>query len=134
MKQWEPDWLRKVIRKIDAAPARRPSSADSSTVRPRRLDRRLSATTIAELVQGYRGGASTNRLCEQYGLSKGGLLKILQEHGVKMRYQPMTDEETDWAVRLYGEGQSLNAVARQLGKSKGRVWKALRSSGIQSQS
>ncbi|WP_264767001.1 helix-turn-helix domain-containing protein [Nocardia aurantia] len=130
LKQWEPDWLRKVIAKIDAAPARRPSSTGSSTVRPRRLDRRLSPTTIAEMVNAYRGGTSTNQLCERYGLSKGGLLKILQEHGVQMRNQPMTEEEIDRAERLYGEGQSLNAVARTVGKAKGSVWKALRERGI----
>ncbi|WP_245671589.1 hypothetical protein [Nocardia amamiensis] len=38
----------------------------------------------------------------------------------------MTEDEIDWAVRLYGEGQSLNAVARRIGKAKGSVWKALR--------
>ncbi|MET9285980.1 hypothetical protein [Nocardia beijingensis] len=131
LKQWERDWLQKVIARIEAAPARRPPSAGSSAVKPRRLDRRLSPVTVAELVEGYQGGASTNRLCEQYELSKGGLLKILQEHGVQMRNQPMTEEEIDWAVQLYGEGQSLNAVARQLGKSKGSVWKALRERGVE---
>lgn len=130
LKQWEPDWLQKVIAKIDAAPARRPSSVGSSAVKPRRLDRRLSPVTVADLVEGYQGGASTNRLCEQYGLSKGGLLKILQEHGVQMRNQPMTEGEIDWAVVLYTEGQSLNAVARQLGKSKGSVWKTLQGRGV----
>ncbi|RBO78464.1 helix-turn-helix domain-containing protein [Nocardia puris] len=129
MKQWEPNWLGKVIAKIEAAPPRRPAKAASSTVRPRRLDRRLSPGTIADMVDAYRSGASTNQLCERHRLSKGGLLKILQEHGVQMRYQPMTEEEIDWAVRLYGEGQSLNAVARKLGKSKGSVWKALRGRG-----
>ncbi|MFI8975320.1 helix-turn-helix domain-containing protein [Nocardia asteroides] len=122
--------MKTVIAKVDAAPARRPVTADSSVVRPRRLDRRLSAATIAEVVEGYRGGASTNLLCERYGLSKGGLLKILQEHGVRMRYQPMTEEEIDWAVRLYGEGHSLNAIARQIDKAKGSVWKALRERGV----
>ncbi|WP_255286179.1 helix-turn-helix domain-containing protein [Nocardia mexicana] len=126
MKQWEPDWLGKVIQKIEAAPLRRHGKTDSSTVQPRRLDRRLSPATITELVDAYRDGTSTNQLCDEYGLSKGGLLKIFQEHGVQMRYQPMTEEEIDWAVRLYGEGQSLNAVARQLDKSKGSVWRALR--------
>lgn len=129
-KQWEPDWLGKVIAKIDAAPARRPSSAGISTVRPRRLDRRLSPTTIAELVDAYRAGASTNQLCKRHGLSKAVLLKILQEHGVEMRNQPMTEEEIDWAVRLYAEGQSLNAVARRLDKAKGSAWKALRDQGV----
>ncbi|MGK8508201.1 helix-turn-helix domain-containing protein [Nocardia asiatica] len=134
MKQWEPDWLGKVIAKIDAAPNRRPSSADNSTVQPRRLDRRLSPATIAEVVGAYRSGTSTTKLCEQYGLSKGGLLTILRKHGVQMRNQPMTEEEIDWAVRLYDEGQSLNAVARQLGKAKGSVWKALRERGVEMRS
>ncbi|WP_280494330.1 helix-turn-helix domain-containing protein [Nocardia farcinica] len=123
-----------MIARIGAAPARRPRKTDSSTVRPRRLDRRLSPNTIAELVDAYRSGTSTNKLCERHGLSKGGLLKILQEHGVQMRNQPMTEEEIDCTVRLYGEGQSLNAVARQLGKSKGSVWKALRERGVERRS
>ncbi|BAD56908.1 hypothetical protein [Nocardia farcinica] len=119
-----------MIAQVDAAPPRRTSNAGGD-VRPRRLDRRLSDTTIASIVQGYRGGASTNRLCEQYGLSKGGLLKILREHGVEMRYQPMTEDEIDWAVELYIEGQSLNTVARQLGKAKGSVRKALMAEGVE---
>ncbi|MGF0319219.1 helix-turn-helix domain-containing protein [Nocardia fluminea] len=129
MKQWEPDWLKTVIAKVDASPARRATKPDSSVVQPRRLDRRLSAATVADVVEGYRKGSSTNQLCERYGLSKGGLLKILGEHGVQMRNQPMTEEEIDWAVKLYSEGWSLNAVARQLGKAKGSVWKALRGRG-----
>lgn len=120
-----------MIAKIDAAPVRRPSSAGSSKVRPRRLDRRLSPNTIAELVDAHRSGTSTTKLCEKHGLSKGGLLRILQEHGVEMRNQPMTEDEIDRAVKLYSEGHSLNAVARQLGKVKGSVWKALRDTGIQ---
>ncbi|MDE1674845.1 helix-turn-helix domain-containing protein [Nocardia gipuzkoensis] len=131
LKQWEPDWLVKVLQKIEAAPARRPGKTHSSTVRPRRLYRRLSSNTIAELVDAYRSGTSTTKLCERYGLSKGGLLKILREHGVQMRNQPMTEEEIDWAVWLYTEGQSLNAVARRIGKAKGSVWKALRERGVE---
>lgn len=96
LKQWEPDWLKSVIARVDASPACRATKPDNSVVRPRRLDRRLSPDVIAEMVEGYRGGVSTNRLCERYGLSKGGLLKILQEHGVQMRNQPMTEEEIDW--------------------------------------
>ncbi|MGW5139269.1 hypothetical protein ACWEPH_09355 [Nocardia beijingensis] len=131
LKQWEADWLRTVIAKVDAAPTRRHSTAGSSAVRPRRLDRRLSPHTISELVDAYRSGTSTNTLCEQHGLSKGGLLKILQEHGVQMRNQPMTEEEIDWAVRLYREDQSLNAIAQRIGKAKGSVWKALRGRGLE---
>ncbi|MBF6228800.1 helix-turn-helix domain-containing protein [Nocardia abscessus] len=120
-----------MIARIDAAPARRPRKTDSSTVRPRRLDRRLSPNTISELVDAYRSGTSTNTLCEQHGLSKGGLLKILQEHGVQMRNQPMTGEEIDQAADLYQAGDSLKTIANKLGKAKGSVWKALRNSGIE---
>ncbi|WP_067834117.1 hypothetical protein [Nocardia lijiangensis] len=40
------------------------------------------------------------------------MLQIVAEHGVEMRYQPMTEAEIGWVVELYGEGKSLNAVAR----------------------
>lgn len=131
LKQWDPHWLNKVIQSIEATPARRPAKTDSSTVQPRRLDRRLSPDTIAELVDAYRNGSSTGGLCERYQLSKGGLLKILRDHGVEMRYQPMTEEEIDWAVQLYTAGDSINKVARTIGKSKGSVWKALRGRGVE---
>ena len=41
-------------------------------IQGRRLDRRLSRTTIAELGSAYCNGVSTNRLCRRYGISKGG--------------------------------------------------------------
>jgi transposase len=48
-----------------------------------------------------------------------------------MRYQPLTDDEIDQAVRLYvDDGVSIRAVAEKLGKSKGSVWKVLRQHGI----
>lgn len=122
--------LRRVLRLLAATPPRQPAKA-SSVVQPRRLDRRLSANTVAELVRAYRSGTSTGKLCKIHHLSKGGLLKILAEHGVEMRCQPMTKDEINWAVRLYGEGKSLNAIARATGKSKGSVWKALRERGVQ---
>ncbi|WP_330231704.1 helix-turn-helix domain-containing protein [Nocardia sp. NBC_00508] len=128
-KCWQAEQLRKIVKLVEHTPPRRPAKP-SSKVQARRLDRRLAATTIAELVDDYKAGTSSNQLCEQYNLSKGGLLKILRDHGVEMRYQPMTEDEIVWAVRLYGEGQSLNAVARQLGKAKGSVWKALRERGV----
>ncbi|WP_280494322.1 helix-turn-helix domain-containing protein [Nocardia farcinica] len=120
-----------MIAKIDAAPARRTGKTDSNTVRPRRLDRRLSAETLAELVTSYVTGTSTNQLCELYGLSKCGLLKILQQHGVQMRNQPMTEEEIDRAAELYRAGNSIKTIAMKLGKAKGSVWKALTNSGVE---
>ncbi|WP_433578570.1 helix-turn-helix domain-containing protein [Nocardia brasiliensis] len=130
LKQWEPDWLSKVIAKIEAAPARQPTVADSSTLRPRRLDRRLSADTIAELVDAYEAGAPTPELCARYGLSKGGILKLLREAGVKMRKQPLSEAQIRQAARLYAEGYSLRAVAAELGSSFSTVREALLAQGV----
>ncbi len=125
LKQWEPDRFAQVIGKIEAAPARRPAEMNTKAVQARRLDRRLSAAMIAELVAAYQAGTSTPELCKRYGLSKGGVLKLLGEAGVAMRKQPMTDEQTELAVRLYGEGRSLAAIGDQLGKAKSSVREAL---------
>ncbi len=124
LKQWKPDWLSDVIVKIEAATARRPAKTDQA-IQPRRLDRRLSQETIAELVEAYRGGTSTPELCRRYELSKGGVLKLLRDHGVEMRRRGLTDEQIDLAIDLYGEGQSYAAIGRQLGKAKSSVREVL---------
>jgi transposase-like protein len=103
----------------------------NAKIQTRRLDRRLSPDTVDELVAAYRSGTSTNELCRRYDVSKGGVLKVLADHGIAMRYQPMTDDEINQAVRLYvDEALSSRAIATELGKSKGSVWKALRQRGV----
>lgn len=98
----------------------------------RRLHRRLSPDAISELVAAYRSGESTNELCRRFAVSKGGVLRLLAEHSVAMRQQPMTEDEVDWAVRLYvTDGLSIRTIGQQLGKSKGSVWKALHERGVQ---
>jgi transposase-like protein len=122
--------LRRLVERIGSVSKRPVTSADSS-VQIRKLDRRLSPDTIAELVDAYRTGTSTNQLCRRYDVSKGGILKLLAEHNVPMRYQPMTEDEINQAVRLYVDKElSTHAVAATLRKSKGSVWKALHERGI----
>jgi hypothetical protein len=122
--------LGQLIERLKSAP-KRPVTSTNGKVKNRRLDRRLSPETVTELIVAYRFGASTNQICQQYGISKGGILKILTGHGVAMRYQQMTDDEINEAVRLYvGEGLSIRAIATKLGKSKGSIWKALHERGV----
>jgi hypothetical protein len=112
-------------------PPKRPVTSTDTKIQTRRLDRRLSPDAIAELVVAYRTGTSTNQLCRQYGISKGGVLKILADHGITMRNQPMTADEIGETVRRYvDDGLSIRAIANQLGKSKGSVWKALHDRGV----
>ncbi len=56
-----------------------------SVPQQQRVDRRLSAETIAELVQAYRDGVGTPQLRRRHGLSQGSVIKILHGHGVVMR-------------------------------------------------
>lgn len=73
----------------------------TTPVQPRRLDHRFPLATIAEIVAAYEAGSSTNQLCKQYGLSKGSMMKILRDHGVQTRFQPMTKSEINQAAQLY---------------------------------
>ncbi|MFI6169070.1 helix-turn-helix domain-containing protein [Nocardia sp. NPDC051052] len=121
--------LHQVIERVEATPKRLPAKTAASA-RIHRLDRRLSPDTIAELVAAYRSGTSTPKLRKQYQLSKGGVLKLLADHGVTMRNQPLTEEQTDQAVGLYEQGQSLVTIAEQLDSGATAVRTALKARGV----
>ncbi|WP_253799076.1 helix-turn-helix domain-containing protein [Nocardia amikacinitolerans] len=123
------DSLSKVIERLASTAPRRPAKT-SKMIQVRRLDQRLSAAMIAELTEAYRSGTSTPKLCEQYKLSKGGILKLLRGAGVELRKQPMTDEQAKLAAKLYGEGLSPQAIGAQLGKAKSSVRGALIERGV----
>ncbi|MBF6231299.1 hypothetical protein [Nocardia farcinica] len=60
-----------------------PRPSATTPIRPRHLDQRFAPETLAEIAASYECGSSTNQLCKQYDLSKGSLMKILQDHGIK---------------------------------------------------
>ncbi|MFD3431235.1 helix-turn-helix domain-containing protein, partial [Nocardia fluminea] len=120
--------FRKLVQLLDTTSPRQPGT---TPVRPRRLDHRFTPDAIAEIAAAYESGSSTNQLCKQYGISKGSLLKILGDHGVQTRFQPMTRAEITHAAALYEAGDSIKTIANKLGKAKGSVWKALTNSGIE---
>lgn len=107
--------LRTLVRLVETTPPRQPGA---TAVQPRRLDHRFTPAAIAEIVAFYESGSSTNQLCKQYGLSKGSLLKILDEHGVKTRFQPMTPGEIAHAAALDEAGDSLKTIAGSSGKQR----------------
>ncbi len=67
----------------------------------RRIDRRLSAEIIAELVQAYRDGTATTELRQRYDLSQGSVIKILHDHDVAMRRQGLTGHDAATAAKFY---------------------------------
>lgn len=68
---------------------------------PRTLRRRLEPALVSEIVAKYRDGATTPALCVEYSLSKGGLLKLLRDESVQLRYQPLTAEQVKEAAQMY---------------------------------
>ncbi|WP_156495911.1 helix-turn-helix domain-containing protein [Microbacterium sp. T32] len=98
---------------------------------PRLLRRRLSPDLVTEIVEKYRSGATTPSLCAEYSVSKGGLLKLLRDHGVQLRCQPLSDEQIRSAAALYEEGKSLAAIAASFGVSYNGVRQALAREGIE---
>jgi hypothetical protein len=77
----------------------------------------------------YETGASTTELCKCYGLSKGGVLKLLRDAGVEMRWQPMTETEIAMGLKQREQGCSYDEIGRRLGKAQTTVWRVLREQG-----
>jgi uncharacterized protein (DUF433 family) len=94
-----------------------------------RVDRRLSAETIAELVQTYRDGVSTTELRRRYELSQGSVIKILHERGVEMRGQGLADGDVAVVAEMYRNGKTLAQLGGQFGVSPNAVRRALVSAG-----
>lgn len=121
--------LGRVIERVEAAPQRR-RSAGSPTAVIHRLDRRLSAETIAELAAAFESGASVPDLARQYGVSKRALRHLLSGQGLQMRKQPLSEDEVELAINLYAEGLSLREIGAQIGRGKTSVKEALNQRGV----
>jgi hypothetical protein len=86
----------------------------ASLPQTQRIDRRMSAETIAELVHAYRNGASTTELRNHYDLSQGSVIRILHEHGVEMRGQGLADGDVSTAAELYRAGATLAQLGEKI--------------------
>lgn len=96
----------------------------------RSLRRRLSPQQIEELVARYNAGLDTPALSRAYGISRGGLRKLLLAQGVSFRKQPMTHEDAKRAVRLYERGLTINQVVDQVGYSFSTIRRMLHANGV----
>lgn len=100
------------------------------TYTPYRLEHRLDASTVTQLVHHYDAGTPTTQLTVAYRLSKASVLQLLQEAGVQMRRQGLDDDQTTEAFRLYASGLSLVRFGEQLGFGPTSVASALRAAGV----
>jgi hypothetical protein len=95
-----------------------------------RIDRRLSAKTVAELVEAYRDGVGTPELRQRYKLSQGSVIKILHSHGVQMRGQGLAASNVAAAAEQYCGGVTLAQLGERFGVSPNAVRRALVSAGV----
>lgn len=109
-------------------PRSQPVKAQEKAVRS--LRRRLSPQQIEELVSRYNAGEDTPALSRAYGISRGGLRKLLLSRGVSFRKQPMTPEDAERAMRLYEHGLTIKEVVDQVGYSFSTVRRLLHASGV----
>jgi hypothetical protein len=96
----------------------------------RSLRRRLSPQQIEELVARYNAGEDTPELSRAYGISRGGLRKLLLAQGVSFRKQPMTPEDAERAIQLYQGGLTIDQVVERVGYSFSTVRRMLHASGV----
>ena len=95
------------------------------------VQRRLGSEAIRQLVAEYEAGRPTTWLMRTYGLGKGTVLSILEQHGVKMRGQGVPPDRLQEAIQLYRSGLSLKQVAARLDCSAEMVRQALLATGVQ---
>lgn len=104
--------------------------AKTQEVPVRSLRRRLSPQTIGVVVARYNAGEDTPELSRAYGISRGGLRKLLLAEGVSFRQQPMTPEDVERAIQLYQRGLSIKQVVGQVGYCFSTIRRMLHVNGV----
>jgi hypothetical protein len=107
-----------------------PTPVESPEAPERSLRRRLSPQQIQELVARYNAGEDTPALSCAYGISRGGLRKLLLAQGVSFRKQPMSPEDAKRAVRLYERGLTIDQVVERVGYSFSTIRRMLHANGV----
>jgi hypothetical protein len=95
--------------------------------------KRLGPEVVAQLIADYQAGAPSTALMQTYGIGKGTVLKILEDHGVSRRNQPLADDEREEAIQLYLAGWSMAKVGRHYGRAHTVIRDMLRRHGVQRQ-
>ncbi|KQR86685.1 helix-turn-helix domain-containing protein [Microbacterium sp. Leaf179] len=87
----------------------------------RSLRRRIDPALVKQIATEYESGATTPSLCETYGLSKTGMLRLLRDEGVALRRRPLTIDQVELAKKMYEHGRPIAAIATRLDTSYNNV-------------
>ncbi|KTR95863.1 hypothetical protein NS220_04560 [Microbacterium testaceum] len=86
---------------------------------------------VKQIAAEYESGATTPSLCETYGLSKTGILRLLREEAVALRRRPLARDQVEVARKLYEHGHPIAAIAARLDTSYNNVRQRLIKEGVQ---
>ena len=101
-------------KRINESPSRSPwLRQDGPKPRSKRF---LTAEDVADIVQQYEAGETTQQTGNRYGISKTRVATVLRERGITLRGQGLTDEQVAEAVTLYSAGKSPCVARRPLGR------------------
>ncbi|WP_280235192.1 hypothetical protein [Nocardia cyriacigeorgica] len=93
--------------------------------------RQLDADRVAELIAGYKAGATMYELAARFGTERRTVSNILHRHAVPMRRRGLTPDQVDTAIHLYKLGWSLARIGDHLGVAHTTVLTKLRERGVQ---
>jgi hypothetical protein len=82
-------------------------------------------------VHRYDARETTGQIGARYGISKTRVARVLQEQGVTIRRQGLTQERLTEAAELYAAGRSLAWLGARYEVSHTTVAAALRRQGMQ---
>jgi hypothetical protein len=121
-------WL-ELRKHIDDSPPRAPTcSRDGSPPRSKRF---LTANDVANIVQKYENGDTTQQIGTCYGISKTRVATVLRERGITIRRRGLSDAQTTEAAMLYADGKSLAWLGARYDVSHTTIATALRRHGLQ---
>ena len=118
------------------SPAGKPiARSDRSTeqiepAQPFKLNQRLKPEIVAEIVARYEAGEASAAIAASYGLSKGSVIGLLRDAGIKIRNQGLTDDQIAEAAQLYASGLSLANIGARFDVDHGTVWRQLKKRGV----
>jgi DNA invertase Pin-like site-specific DNA recombinase len=115
------------LRSAQKAAQKPRSRADSLSMSPPPVRKRLPKSVHREIIAAYQAGSTTRQLAQVYGASKTSIQHILHAEGITLRRQPLTPDQAREAKRLYATGLSTYAIAKQFGVVQSTVWRALNS-------
>jgi hypothetical protein len=119
------------LRKLTQQRAPRAEETEPPIYQVHRLEARLGAERVEEIVRRYQAGESARSLANEYGVAPSALIRLLRERNVVVRRQIVTPEQEATMAREYEAGATIAELERMHDFSHGAVLRALHRSGAE---